>query len=373
MSSGAFLEISHVNKSYGTSTAVSEVSLQVQEGEFVSFLGPSGSGKTTTLQMIAGFVTPDAGAIRLGGQDLTAVPPHKRDIGIVFQNYALFPHLTVAQNVAFPMKMRRVPAAEVKTRVARALEQVRLEQFADRKPATLSGGQQQRVALARAFVFEPRVLLMDEPLGALDKKLREGLQYEITDITHRLGITTIYVTHDQDEALAMSDRIAIYRDGSIEQIGTGRDLYEHPTSLFVGTFMGDSNVLPGALEENDGTITTAGGRFNGRPAPSVAGAVLGADACLLVRPEHVRLTACDAAGTGADGIVQSVVYLGATQRVRVDVPGLGPLTAAQDTSTARTDLTVGERVRVTWSPADAVTLLRADGGRSSQASTFVAG
>ena len=357
MSASAFLEIFDVSKSYGTSKAVDSVSLQVQEGEFVSFLGPSGSGKTTTLQMIAGFVQPDAGTIRLGDRDLTTVPPHKRDIGIVFQNYALFPHLTVAQNVAFPLKMRRVAASEIKARVSRALERVRLADFADRKPTTLSGGQQQRVALARAFVFEPRVLLMDEPLGALDKKLREGLQYEITEITHSLGITTIYVTHDQDEALAMSDRIAIYNDGAIEQIGTGRDLYEKPASLFVATFMGDSNVIPGSLVGTDGAIATAVGQLDGRPAPSVAGSGDGVDACLLVRPENIALVAPAKGGVGVECTVESIVYLGASQRVRVTVPGLGPLTVAQDPSEGLADLHPGQRVRATWRPTDAVTLL----------------
>ncbi|MFC6235439.1 ABC transporter ATP-binding protein, partial [Leucobacter soli] len=294
-----FLRVNGVTKSFGGAPAVDDVSLTIAEGEFVSLLGPSGSGKTTTLQMIAGFSDPDSGTIALGGRDLASVPTHKRDIGVVFQNYALFPHMTVAQNVAFPLKMRGVPRREAESRVRAALEQVHLAKFSDRKPAQLSGGQQQRVALARAFVFGAKLLLMDEPLGALDKKLREVLQEEIVHLARSLGVTVVYVTHDQEEALAMSDRIAIYNEGRIEQIGSGRDLYARPATLFVATFMGESNIVRGALAavpSGSGDAAGAPGIVSVEtPAGVFAGvASEGLDAsagraCLMVRPEHVRI------------------------------------------------------------------------------------
>jgi putative spermidine/putrescine transport system ATP-binding protein len=224
----ADLQIRNLRKTYSNVVAVDDVSLTVHQGEFLTLLGPSGSGKTTTLMMIAGFVEPTGGSIVLGGRSLTRLPPHKRDIGMVFQHYALFPHLTVAANIAFPLEMRGMRKAEVERRVQAALDLVQLPDFGARYPRELSGGQQQRIALARAIVFEPSLLLMDEPLGALDKKLREHMQLEIKKIHHDLGVTVIYVTHDQEEALVMSDRIAVFNHGSIEQLGSPSDLYDRP-------------------------------------------------------------------------------------------------------------------------------------------------
>jgi putative spermidine/putrescine transport system ATP-binding protein len=247
-----FVEFIDVEKMYGTFHAVRRLNLTIGRGEFLTFLGPSGSGKTTTLNMLAGFERPSQGAIMLDGKSVDRLPPYERNIGMVFQNYALFPHMSVANNVAFPLSVRKVPQAEIGPRVTRALEMVRLEQFKDRKPAQLSGGQQQRVALARALVFQPSLVLMDEPLGALDKKLREHMQIELKQIHEMLGVTIVYVTHDQSEALTMSDRVAIFESGSIVQIGTPGELYKMPATAFVASFIGENNALTGTVERVEG-------------------------------------------------------------------------------------------------------------------------
>ncbi|GAQ50979.1 ABC transporter ATP-binding protein [Streptomyces acidiscabies] len=343
------LSLTQVRKTYHDFVAVDSVSLDVAEGEFVSFLGPSGSGKTTTLRMIAGFTEPDAGSVVLSGRELTRVPAFRRDIGMVFQHYALFPHMTVAENVAFSLKMRKVDRTAARRRVEAALERVQLAELGDRKPAQLSGGQQQRVALARAIVFEPKLLLMDEPLGALDKKLREALQVEITRISRELGMTVVYVTHDQDEALAMSDRIAIYNHGRIEQLGTGRDLYERPTSLFVATFMGDSNVLTGTLEK--GEVSCPSGRIQVDRAHVAARSLRDGDrVSVVVRPEKLSVSTAAPERNRVKGTVAEVVYLGASQRVLVDVPGC-TLTVRQPAAIADGGLRPGDVVQVGW-PAD---------------------
>lgn len=243
--SNPFIQFDKVSKAFGIVTVVDDLDLSISKGEFVSMLGPSGSGKTTLLMMLAGFEKPTSGAISVGGRRVDALPPYRRNMGVVFQNYALFPHMTVAENVAFPLKMRGVARSEVVERVSRALDMVQLSSFQDRKPIQLSGGQQQRVALARALVFEPEVVLMDEPLGALDKKLREQMQLDIRDIHRRLGLTIVFVTHDQGEALTMSDRIAIFNHGKIEQIGTPSQIYDHPKTQFVAQFIGETNLLAG--------------------------------------------------------------------------------------------------------------------------------
>ena len=237
-------------KRYGEAVALDGISLVVEPGEFVSLLGPSGSGKTTTLNLIAGFAKPTAGDILMDGRPIAELPPHRRDIGVVFQHYALFPQLTASENVAFPLRRRRVPKPEIRERVTSALEMVELEGLEDRHPRELSGGQQQRVALARAIVFNPRVLLMDEPLGALDRKLRDSLQRQIKRLHQELGITFVYVTHDQDEAMSLSERVAVFNNGRIEQIGTPVELYEQPNSRFVAEFLGESNVLAEAPDES---------------------------------------------------------------------------------------------------------------------------
>lgn len=242
---GAAVRLHGLTKRYAGRAAVDEVSLDIEVGEFMTFLGPSGSGKTTTLNMIAGFTRATEGSITVDDTNVADLPPHRRDLGMVFQHYALFPHMSVAKNVAFPLEQRKVSKPEIARRVTEALRMVQLDSMADRLPSGLSGGQQQRVALARAVVFNPRVLLMDEPLGALDKKLREQLQTEISRMHRELGITFVFVTHDQEEALALSDRIAVFNDGRIEQVGTPEELYERPATLFVAQFLGESNVFPG--------------------------------------------------------------------------------------------------------------------------------
>ncbi|MFI5011992.1 MAG: ABC transporter ATP-binding protein [Hyphomicrobiales bacterium] len=285
----SYLEFQELTKSYdGRHKAVDGISLQVAEGEFITFLGPSGSGKTTTLMMLAGFETPTQGGIHLKGQPLDPVPPFRRNIGMVFQNYALFPHMSVAENVGFSLRMRKVAAAETKRRVAAALDIVGLAVYAAAEPRTLSGGQQQRVALARALVFEPDLLLLDEPLGALDKNLREQMQTEIKRIHREVGITTIYVTHDQTEAMTMSDRIAVFNAGKIEQVGPPLEVYFRPLTRFVASFVGDSNILSAkVVDASEGLFEVEHlGRIRG---PRADGFEAGRKVDLLLRPEVIRL------------------------------------------------------------------------------------
>ena len=252
-SNDAFVEFERVQKSYdGETLVVKDLNLSMPKGEFLTMLGPSGSGKTTCLMMLAGFETATHGDIRLGGVSINNIPPHKRGIGMVFQNYALFPHMTIAENLAFPLEVRKLGKAEREEKVKRALDMVEMGDFGGRRPAQLSGGQQQRVALARALVFEPELVLMDEPLGALDKQLREKMQFEITYLAHQLGITTVYVTHDQTEALTMSDRVAVFDDGRIQQLAPPDQLYESPENSFVAQFIGENNTLEGVVKEIKG-------------------------------------------------------------------------------------------------------------------------
>jgi putative spermidine/putrescine transport system ATP-binding protein len=282
----SYLSLQHLKKDYGGAVlAVDDVSLSIEKGEFVTFLGPSGSGKTTTLMMIAGFERASGGEIMLSGRSIDPIPPHRRNIGVVFQNYALFPHMSVAKNVGFPLRMRRVPKAKIATRVGRILEIVGLSAHAEAEPRRLSGGQQQRVALARALVFEPDVLLLDEPLGALDKNLREQMQLEIRRIHNELGVTTIYVTHDQTEAMTMSDRIAVFNRGQIEQVDVPLKLYHAPATAFVAGFVGDNNVLDGAVA-NDGFVSVPGiGQVAAAAAP---GGAAGRAVKVAIRPESIR-------------------------------------------------------------------------------------
>ncbi|WP_336991962.1 ABC transporter ATP-binding protein [Leucobacter sp. VD1] len=278
---GAELRLSGLVKRYGGAAAVQHVDLDVASGEFLTLLGPSGSGKTTTLSMVAGFTTPSEGSVVCDGAEITSVPPHKRGLGMVFQNYSLFPHLTVRENVEFPLRQRGVPKAERTARALAALELVELHTRAQAKPGQLSGGQQQRVALARALVFEPRLLLMDEPFGALDRALRERLQLELRRLHRELGITVVFVTHDQEEVLTLSDRIAVFNEGRIEQVGTPEELYEHPATLFVARFIGESNAVAGE---------TIGGEFVGAAGVRLtAHGVADGPAVAIVRPERVRV------------------------------------------------------------------------------------
>ena len=313
--------------------AVDRLDLDVADGEFFSMLGPSGSGKTTTLRLIAGFEQPTQGRILLHGRDVTSIPPFDRDVNTVFQDYALFPHLTVGDNVGYGLMVRKVPKAERARRVGDALRMVRLEGYEKRKPTQLSGGQRQRVALARALVNRPRVLLLDEPLGALDLKLREEMQIELKAIQQEVGITFIYVTHDQEEALTMSDRLAVFNKGRIEQIGSPAEVYERPTTRFVAGFVGTSNLLSG----------------------SVAATILGRPGTFTIRPEKIRLAAADATSgpdeTSASGTIQSVVYLGPDTRYIVDLDaGACLVVTEQNLTTTSTDVVEqqGKAVRLIW-------------------------
>jgi putative spermidine/putrescine transport system ATP-binding protein len=310
-----FLSIQAVRKSYGNVAALESVSLDIAKGEFLTFLGPSGSGKSTTLYVIAGFLEPSAGDVLLEGASILTVPSNKRNIGMVFQRYTLFPHLSVADNVAFPLRVRRQSKAEIDAKVAAMLKLVRLDRFADRMPAQLSGGQQQRVALARAIAYDPPLLLMDEPLSALDKKLREEMQYEIKRIHNETGVTILYVTHDQEEALRMSDRIALFNHGRIEQIGTGRDLYETPRTRFVAGFIGNSNFIPASVTQRAGKL----GRLtcpDGAVLSDIpVDALLSSDheALIMVRPDRMRLKPIAGAAesqSGLRGTVTDATFLG---------------------------------------------------------------
>jgi len=340
-----------VQKSYdGESLIVKDLNLDIRKGEFLTLLGPSGSGKTTSLMMLAGFETPTAGEIRLAGRSLNNVPPHKRDIGMVFQNYALFPHMTVAENLAFPLSVRGMGKADIAERVKRALAMVQLEALGGRYPAQMSGGQQQRVALARALVFEPQLVLMDEPLGALDKQLREHMQMEIKHLHERLGVTVVYVTHDQGEALTMSDRVAVFHQGEIQQIADPRTLYEEPRNGFVAGFIGENNRLHGRLLEQDGERCVVGlARGERISALAVKVGRVGEPVSLSIRPERVRIN-----GRSHDcpnrfsGRVAEFIYLGDHVRIRLEVAGQNDFFLKQPVSELDPSLTVGDVVPIGW-------------------------
>ncbi|MFJ9833243.1 ABC transporter ATP-binding protein [Streptomyces sp. NPDC101169] len=339
---GIAIRLQGLRKSFGETTAVAGVDLEVRDGEFFSMLGPSGSGKTTVLRLIAGFETPTGGGIELAGQDVTGLAPFERDVHTVFQDYALFPHMTVEQNVAYGLKIRKVPKAERLVRARKALAEVRLEGYGRRRPAQLSGGQRQRVALARALVGRPRVLLLDEPLGALDLKLREQMQVELKALQREVGITFVFVTHDQEEALTMSDRIAVFDQGRIAQVGTPAEIYERPATPFVASFVGTSNLLEG---ETARRIAGAHGTYN-------------------IRPEKIRVLkesaeADEPGHATATGTVAEVVYLGDATRFLVDLDGGGRLTALQqnlETSSEDVAAYRGTRVRLRWHRGHAVRL-----------------
>ena len=364
------LVLRDLRKSFGSAVAVDGVDLEVRRGEFLTLLGPSGSGKTTTLRMIAGFMSPNGGTIEVDGQDMTRVPPYRRDVGMVFQNYALFPHMTAAQNVAFPLRMRKQPRAEIDRRVGEALDLVKLRHLGDRYPRQLSGGQQQRIALARAVVFEPRLLLMDEPLGALDRKLREALQLEIIRVSRELGATVLYVTHDQEEALVMSDRIAIFSDGRIEQVGSGEDLYDRPVSLFVADFIGESNILRGRYEADGadgGWMTRGSTRWRVGPA-AVAQASLqaGAPAAIVIRPERTRIlgTSRDAMPdvNVIDAIVGEVLNLGPDTKYELTLEGGQRVAVREPRERDGRELKRGDQVRLTWAVDDGLLVADREGG-----------
>ena len=346
--SDTFLHFDKVSKSFGIMTVVDNLDLSIAKGEFVSLLGPSGSGKTTLLMMLAGFETPTSGAISVAGKRVDALPPHKRNMGVVFQNYALFPHMTVVENVAFPLKMRGASRSDVVERVTKALDMVQLGAFHDRRPIQLSGGQQQRVALARALVFEPEVVLMDEPLGALDKKLREQMQMDIRDIHHRLGLTIVFVTHDQTEALTMSDRIAIFNHGKIEQIGGPSDIYDRPKTQFVADFIGETNLLNGkAASFAEGYLTVVLG--NGQEIRVVSAMPLepGKPVKVSVRPERIEL---GASGEGQNQLavrVSDIVYHGDHLQVQVESGNRKLVIKSPRTAQAPQ---IGQEVRASFNP-----------------------
>jgi putative spermidine/putrescine transport system ATP-binding protein len=355
------LALTSLTKRFGDFVAVDGIDLEVEEGEFITLLGPSGSGKTTTLRMVAGFTSQDAGSIHIGGEDMSRVPPHRRDVGMVFQNYALFPHMTAAENIAFPLQMRKVGRDETRRRVDEALALVKLDSFGGRYPRQLSGGQQQRIALARAVVFQPRLLLMDEPLGALDKKLREALQLEILRISRQLHATVIYVTHDQEEALVMSDRIAIFNHGHIEQLGGGEDLYDRPASLFVADFIGESNILIGTFRSDasgGGWLERTGGALRVSPREVTRTDLRnGSGAAIVVRPERLRVVGVDAPVDGSldvvDATVTEVLYLGSNRKIELALPD-GQAAVVRSSIDDPGDWRTGDRVRLTWAIDDGV-------------------
>ena len=325
--SGAAVVLEHIRKAFGSVTAVDDLSLGIEPGEFITFLGPSGSGKTTTLMMIAGFEYPDTGEIYVDAKPIVAVPPYRRGIGMVFQNYALFPHMTVSENIGFALKQRGVGKADIAEQVARTLDIVRLRGYEGRYPRQLSGGQQQRVALARAIIFKPRVLLMDEPLSALDKQLREELQLEIKRLHQQLGITFVYVTHDQREALIMSDRVAVMNEGRVEQLGTPSDVYDRPANRFVAAFIGESNFLEGtvvAIEGNEAMVRVGGATVRAVCGTRVA---IGAPVVLAVRPEKITFGDTDSRTRTRDSnvltaIVRDVTFVGEMHRYVLEIaPG----------------------------------------------------
>jgi spermidine/putrescine ABC transporter ATP-binding subunit len=310
-----------VTKRFGEITAIDDVSLLVRRGELMTLLGPSGCGKTTLLSLVAGFLIPDRGEIAIDGRGVTDLPTHRREIGIMFQNYALFPHMSVAANVGYGLKMRRTPKPEIARRVADALALVKLAGLEDRRPRQLSGGQQQRVALARALVIRPKVLLLDEPFSALDRNLRASMQIEIKEIQRKLGVTTIFVTHDQSEALSLSDRIAVIAEGRIRQLGTPDEIYRRPIDRFVASFVGDVNVLSARLERSDGAtaIVALGLVQVPVPARTLRGTVPGEAVDLFVRPEGLRVAEPGAA-VAAHGVVAAQVYQGGHVDLYVDAP-----------------------------------------------------
>jgi putative spermidine/putrescine transport system ATP-binding protein len=337
------IRLAGITKSYGGEAILHGIDLEVAPGEFVAMLGPSGSGKTTLLKIIAGFEAPDRGSVRLGGVEMSGVPPERRNIGVVFQNYSLFPHMTVAANVAFPLRMRGVARDKRREAIARALAQVALSGFEERMPDQLSGGQQQRVAIARAIVFAPEMLLMDEPLGALDRRLRADLQLEIKSLHERLGITIVYVTHDQDEALSMSDRLAVFNRGRIEQIGRPREVYRHPATLFVADFLGDSIALAAEIAGTRLTLDGVAGSFALAAPPARQGGVK-----LLWRSDAVGLRPAPAAAVQEGGLlvlpvtVQTAGYNGSAVRLRVRLPsGASGVVAAGEGESFAPGATVG--------------------------------
>ena len=352
----AFVEFERVQKSYdGEVLVVKDLNLSMPKGEFLTMLGPSGSGKTTCLMMLAGFETATHGDIRLDGKPINNIPPHKRGIGMVFQNYALFPHMTVAENLAFPLEVRGMGKSEREEKIKRALDMVQMGAFGGRRPAQLSGGQQQRIALARALVFEPELVLMDEPLGALDKQLRESLQFEITNLAHDLGITVVYVTHDQTEALTMSDRVAVFDDGVIQQLAPPDELYEKPQNSFVAQFIGENNTLEGVVTEMKGDACVVrlddGEEIDATPVNVSA---VGERTKVSIRPERVEFNP-ERLQEGAHTLkaeVQEFIYMGDIFRTRLRVAGNDDFVIKTRNAPDQVRLRKGDQIEIGWLPED---------------------
>jgi putative spermidine/putrescine transport system ATP-binding protein len=350
----SFVKFDKVDKSYdGEILVVKDLNLDVPKGEFLTMLGPSGSGKTTVLMMLAGFETPTSGEIYLDGNPISSIPPNKRGIGMVFQNYALFPHMTVKENLEFPLEVRKMKKSTIDEKVSNALSMVELQDFGSRMPLQLSGGQQQRVALARSLVFEPRLVLMDEPLGALDKNLREQMQYEIKHIHEKIGITVVYVTHDQSEALTMSNRIAVFNDGKIQQISSPDVLYEKPDSSFVAQFIGENNQLKGKVKSVNGEnciITTESG--DDIQALKVNVNNSGDDSLVSLRPERVAINSSEKFENNFDAKVKELIYLGDHIRSRVEVCGNDQFIVKVPNSYRGANLKEGATVKLSWKASD---------------------
>ena len=355
-SNDAFVEFERVQKSYdGETLVVKDLNLKMPKGEFLTMLGPSGSGKTTCLMMLAGFETATHGEIKLDGKPINNIPPHKRGIGMVFQNYALFPHMTVAENLSFPLEVRNIAKSEREEKVKRALDMVQMGDFGGRRPAQLSGGQQQRIALSRALVFEPELVLMDEPLGALDKQLREHMQFEITNLAHELGITVVYVTHDQTEALTMSDRVAVFDDGKIQQLAPPDELYESPQNSFVAQFIGENNTLEGTVKEFNGDLALVelddGELIDCKP---VNVSNVGDRTLVSIRPERVEFQK-DRLKEGAHllkATVKEFIYMGDVFRTRLSVAGNEDFIIKSRNAPDQVRLKPGEQIEIGWLPED---------------------
>lgn len=354
MDSQSFVSFRNVQKSYdGESLVVKNFNLDIQQGEFVTMLGPSGSGKTTCLMMLAGFETVTHGEICIDAKPVNDIAPQKRGIGMVFQNYALFPHLTIAENLAFPLKVRNFSRSEIQQRVTQALDMVALGKLSNRMPAQLSGGQKQRVALARALIFEPRLVLMDEPLGALDKQLREQMQYEIKRLSKQLGITVVYVTHDQSEALTMSDRIAVFNDGIVQQLANPSDLYEKPETAFVSSFIGENNRLHGQVTaiENGYCTVRVGEHLLKARAVKVSG--VGSPTTLSIRPERVLMNPAQwECANRVPARVLEVIYHGDHLRARLELAGHSEFIVKVVNAAGRSCPSVGEQIMLGWAVDD---------------------
>ena len=350
----AFVRFDKVDKSYdGKLLVVKNLNLDIAEGEFITMLGPSGSGKTTCLMMIAGFETPTNGEIFLDSNPISNIPPHKRGIGMVFQNYALFPHMTVYENLAFPLKVRKISKEDIGKKVDKALSMVSLSGFENRMPGQLSGGQQQRVAVARALVFDPSVVLMDEPLGALDKNLRESMQYEIKHIHENIGVTVVYVTHDQSEALTMSNRIAVFNDGKVQQLSSPDKLYEEPENSFVAEFIGENNRFDGeVLDMSNGVCKVKIGQGEMLANP-ISVKSKGEKTTVSIRPERALINPKDKMDNNQKGKIEEVIYHGDHTRLRINLLGNSEFILKVPNSSQNLDLKLGNEINIGWSSQDA--------------------